>query len=128
MMERDEYGIPKGEHKAVCGCEFHGRSLLKTCDEHKNAFSLDNNFSVEMEMPNPSVVHLLKNFKTKPFYWQEYFNKLDIPSVQNLKEEFEELRKQGPKWSLTQYARMHHIEEHLDKGEIVCRCYQGENE
>lgn len=51
-MELDEFGIPKGEHRAKCGCEFRGRSVLRPCYEHfiQNAL-LDRplDFSIEKD-------------------------------------------------------------------------------
>lgn len=40
-----------------------------------------------------------------------------------LQAEFEELRRQGPKWSKMQRGRMNHLEMHLDRGDVVCECY-----
>lgn len=33
-VERDEFGIPTGEHTLVCGCRMKGRGLLEVCAEH----------------------------------------------------------------------------------------------
>lgn len=46
----------------------------------------------------------------------------------DLKVEFEILRRFSPKISMAQFNRMSHIEEHLDKGDVVCNCYDTELE
>lgn len=38
-------------------------------------------------------------------------------------EEFESLRRIGPKYSKSQARRIVHLERHLDLGDSVCRCY-----
>lgn len=57
--------------------------------------------------------------------WEKLLGPINWPKViENLAEEFESLRRQGPKWSQAQISLMSHIEKHLDAGDVVCRCYQ----
>ena len=63
----------------------------------------------------------------KPFHPSEYLGEWSREPL-SLAEEFEKLRKAGPKWSRSQYSRLRHVEEHLDRGDVVCRCYQEEVE
>lgn len=50
IKDLDEFGIPLGEHVAVCGCRFNGRSLMKACDEHLHSLSYPD-FSFSIELP-----------------------------------------------------------------------------
>lgn len=43
---------------------------------------------------------------------------------ESLPVEFERLRRLSPKWSSIQFARMRHIEAHLDQGDIWCYCFE----
>lgn len=56
------------------------------------------------------------------FDWPEYIGVWQ-DNYESLADEFERLRKAGPKWSRSQFKRMAHIEMHLDRGDIICNCY-----
>lgn len=36
IRKRDEFGVPKGEHTATCGCRLKGRALLEPCAAHES--------------------------------------------------------------------------------------------
>lgn len=58
-----------------------------------------------------------------PFEWSQYIGEwVKQWEDLSLKEQFEVLRRRGPKWSKADYSQLTHIERHLDRGDLVCRC------
>lgn len=48
------------------------------------------------------------------------------PKEPNCQEEFDIIRRRGPKLSMAQVKRMQHLENHLDAGDVICNCYKEE--
>lgn len=40
-VSRDEFGIPLGKHRATCGCQLEGRSIIKPCSKHRAELNLE---------------------------------------------------------------------------------------
>lgn len=64
-------------------------------------------------------------YTAKKFNWDR---QIDIWIKANedltLAQEFEQIRREGPKITTQRVGRMAHIEMHLDRGDVTCGCYQ----
>lgn len=54
--------------------------------------------------------------------WQEWIGEWNHEEL-TVAQEFEWLRA-NPKWSTAQAQRVKHLEEHLDAGDVLCKCYR----
>jgi hypothetical protein len=50
VTDRDEYGIPTGNHTLPCGCKAKGRKIVEPCAEHRHILRADAEI---MSLPTP---------------------------------------------------------------------------